>query len=104
MAFFHIPLPEFNLASRSEDSCLIGIRKEEACAPKVNSGLFTTMLELGDIMAVFVGHDHVNDYVTSWKGILLGYGRYTGESWIVTKNNRIDFRFTFPMDFSKETW
>lgn len=130
MAFFHIPLPEFNLASRSEGSCLIGIRKEEACAPKVNSGLFTTMLELGDIMAVFVGHDHVNDYVTSWKGILLGYGRYTGgktvycdvpwgnggrvieltegkrsfESWIVTKNNRIDFRFTFPMDFSKETW
>ena len=130
MAFFHIPLPEFNLAARDEDSYLIGIRKEEACAPKVNSGLFTAMLEAGDVMAVFAGHDHVNDYVTAWKGIVLGYGRYTGgktvycdapwgnggrvieltegarsfESWIVTKNNRVDFRFSFPKDMSKETW
>ena len=29
-------------------------------------------------MATFVGHDHVNDYVVDWKGILLCYGRFTG--------------------------
>jgi hypothetical protein len=36
------------------------------------------MLEAGDVMGVFVGHDHVNDYAVDWRGILLAYGRYTG--------------------------
>ena len=35
-------------------------------------------LEAGDVIATFVGHDHVNDYVATWKGLLLGYGRFTG--------------------------
>ena len=78
LAFFHIPLPEYNEAAADERALLIGIRKEKACAPVVNSGLFTAMLEAGDVMATFVGHDHVNDYVATWKGLLLGYGRFTG--------------------------
>lgn len=130
LAFFHIPLPEYNQAARDEDALLIGVRKEEACGPKINSGLFTAMLEAGDVMGIFAGHDHVNDYVVPWKGILLGYGRYTGgktvycdvpwgngariieltegersiESWVRTKGGRIDNRFVFPKDFSKEPW
>ena len=32
----------------------------------------------GDVMGVFVGHDHDNDYAVMWHGILLAYGRYTG--------------------------
>lgn len=130
MAFFHIPLPEYNEAARDEGALLIGVRKETACAPKVNSGLFTAMLEAGDVMGVFVGHDHVNDYVTSWKGILLGYGRYTGgktvywdvpwgngarvieltegersfETWVRLRNNRVEARVQFPVDFSKEPY
>ena len=32
----------------------------------------------GHKFATFVGHDHVNDYVVDWKGILLCYGRFTG--------------------------
>ena len=78
LAFFHIPLPEYNEAAADERALLIGIRKEKACAPVVNSGLFTAMLEAGDVMATFVGHDHVNDYLAAWKGLLLGYGRFTG--------------------------
>ena len=130
LAFFHIPLPEYNYAAANENSLLIGIRKEAACAPKVNSGLFTAMLEKGDVMGVFVGHDHVNDYLTTWKGILLGYGRYTGgktvycdipwgngarvieltegkrelESWIRLKGGRIESRCHYPTDFGKEPW
>ena len=78
LAFFHIPLPEFHEAVQNEDSFFVGTRKEKACAPALNSGLATAMLEAGDVMGVFVGHDHVNDYVVDWRGILFGYGRFTG--------------------------
>lgn len=78
LAFFHIPFPEYNEAAQEEQALLWGIRKERACAPLINTGLYAAMLQSGDVMGVFVGHDHVNDYVVNWKGILLGYGRYTG--------------------------
>ena len=61
-----------------ENAALFGTRKEKACAPVLNSGLFTAMKEMGDIEGVFVGHDHDNDYAVMWQGILLAYGRYTG--------------------------
>ena len=78
LAFFHIPFPEYNEAAQDENALLIGTRKEKACAPLINTGLYAAMLNAGDIMATFVGHDHVNDYVVDWKGILLCYGRFTG--------------------------
>lgn len=78
LAFFHIPLPEYHEAVRNENAFMVGTRKESACAPELNSGLAAAMLEAGDVMGVFVGHDHVNDYVVDWRGILLGYGRFTG--------------------------
>lgn len=78
LAFFHIPLPEYNEAASDENAILIGRRMEKACAPVLNTGMFTAMKEAGDVMATFVGHDHDNDYSVMWKGILLTYGRYTG--------------------------
>lgn len=78
LAFFHIPLPEYNQAAAYENAALFGIRKEKACTPALNSGLFTAMKEMGDIEGIFVGHDHDNDYAVMWQGILLAYGRYTG--------------------------
>lgn len=78
LAFFHIPLPEFHEATLGPDAFMVGTRKEKVCSPEINSGLGAAMLEAGDVMGAFVGHDHVNDYVTSWRGILLGYGRFTG--------------------------
>ena len=78
LAFFHIPFPEYNEAAQDENALLIGTRKEKACAPLINTGLYAAMLNAGDIMATFVGHDHVNDYVVDRKGILLCYGRFTG--------------------------
>ncbi len=78
LAFFHIPLPEFNEAASNEAAFLVGTRKERACAPAINTGLGAAMLKAGDVMGVFVGHDHINDYVVDWRGILLGYGRYSG--------------------------
>lgn len=32
----------------------------------------------GDIKAVFVGHDHQNDFVVDFEGLKLGYGAKTG--------------------------
>ncbi|MFD0618560.1 metallophosphoesterase family protein [Paenibacillus sp. GCM10027629] len=78
LAFFHIPIPEYNqvwLQGRVE-----GIKGEEVCCPKLNSGLFTAMLEMGDVMGTFAGHDHDNDYVGELHGIQLCYGRVTGYS------------------------
>lgn len=78
LAFFHIPLPEYSQAAQDENALLIGTRKEKACSPALNTGLFAAMLEAGDVMGTFVGHDHVNDYVVDWFGMLLCYGRFTG--------------------------
>ena len=78
LAFFHIPVPEYNEAASDENAILRGTRMEEACAPKLNTGMFTAMKESGDVMGIFVGHDHDNDYAVMWKGILLAYGRFTG--------------------------
>lgn len=80
LAFFHIPIPEFSEAVKNENAFCYGVRKESVASPKINSGLGTAMLESRDIMGVFVGHEHVNDYVTEWRGMMLCYGRYTGGS------------------------
>ncbi len=78
LAFFHIPLPEYNQAASAENAAFFGARKEKACAPQLNSGLFASMKEMGDVEGIFVGHDHDDDYAVMWHGILLAYGRYTG--------------------------
>ena len=78
LAFFHIPIPEYREAAASSGNFMVGTRKENVCSPEINTGLGAAMLECGDMMGVFVGHDHVNDYVTTWRGILLCYGRFTG--------------------------
>lgn len=40
--------------------------------------IFTSVKECGDVMGMFVGHDHDNDYAVAYKEVLLAYGRYTG--------------------------
>lgn len=126
LAFFHIALPEYNQAASDETAILVGTRKERACAPQLNSGLFTSMKEMGDIQGVFVGHDHDDDYAVYWKGILLAYGRYTGgdtvynnltngarviemtegengfTTWIRLKDNEIINKVNYPSDFIKK--
>ncbi|HNR30730.1 MAG TPA: metallophosphoesterase family protein [Candidatus Hydrogenedentes bacterium] len=76
IAFFHIPLPEYRLAWESAN--VVGVKQEEVADSPVNSGLFAAFKEMGDVMAAFVGHDHVNDYIGEVDGIYLGYGRGTG--------------------------
>jgi 3',5'-cyclic AMP phosphodiesterase CpdA len=77
LAFFHIPLPEYTEAVNNQKYPPIGRVKEGAASPKVNSGFFVSMLEMGDVMGTFVGHDHYNDYVAYLDGIALAFGRVT---------------------------
>lgn len=78
LAFMHIPTPEFNIAASTEGTFMVGTRKEAACSPKINTGLFAEMFQCKDVMGLFVGHDHINDYICNWQGIALAYGRYSG--------------------------
>lgn len=55
-----------------------GHKFESVCSPKVNSGFFEALLQMGDVLGTFVGHDHVNDYGGELHGIRLHYGRATG--------------------------
>jgi 3',5'-cyclic AMP phosphodiesterase CpdA len=76
LAFFHIPLPEY--AEVWASGTCRGQCNEPVCAPALNSGFFTALVEQGDVMATFVGHDHVNDFEGDLHGIRLCYGRATG--------------------------
>ena len=103
LAFFHIPLNEFGemihhqavlTSSRYSgsntiiqtkrdyrtdlESVLIGQRFEIECPGAVNSGMFYAMWSQKDIMGIFVGHNHTNDYIGLYQGIALAYGRWTG--------------------------
>jgi hypothetical protein len=76
LAFFHIPLPEYKEVW--ETAPCYGNKFEDVCSASVNSGLFASMVEMGDVMGTFVGHDHINDYWGELHGIKLCYGRATG--------------------------
>ena len=76
LAFFHIPLPEYQLLW--DHGHCVGSKYEQVCCPPVNSGLHAAMVEMGDVMGTFVGHDHVNDFEGEWHGIRLCYGRASG--------------------------
>jgi hypothetical protein len=76
LAFFHIPLPEYNHVIGRKNT--IGVRGEKPCPPDYNTGLFGSFIDKQDVMGTFVGHDHDNDYIGLEYYIALAYGRVTG--------------------------
>ena len=75
LAFFHIPIPEYDQVF---DETSLGVKQEDVCCSKINSGFFAAMLEAGGMVGTFAGHDHVNDYEGELFGVRLCYGRATG--------------------------
>lgn len=79
LMFIHIPLAEYQTAwnlytNNSEEATLInGESKESIDVQGYNTGLFDKMVELGSTKAVFVGHDHANNFNVYYKGIQLNY-------------------------------
>lgn len=78
LAFLHIPLPEYHTMATAEKVTLYGERRENECNGVLNTGLYTAMRESGDVIGIFAGHDHDNDYIGSYYDIALAYGRYSG--------------------------
>lgn len=95
--FFHIPLFEFEMmwtvdkgmfptgdrpnAQPPVEEGRYSVEEERhecVCTGPFNSGLYIAAQERGDILGMFVGHDHINSYVGNYHGILLGYGASSG--------------------------
>ncbi len=77
LAFFHIPLPEYKEIIGAETT--LGRMEEGGVAsPDINTGFFASLLEMGDVMCTFVGHDHENDYIGMLYDKALAYGRVSG--------------------------
>lgn len=78
LMFFHIPVPEVAYAYDGTQNAAYGNKKENICAPELNSGMFAAARDTGDIIGMFFGHDHDNDFAVTYYDILLAYGRYSG--------------------------
>jgi len=80
MLFCHIPLPEtkdaWKAAKAGTDGAkiLIGEGREGIASPKVNSGFYSKIKELGSTRAMFFGHDHRNSFVVQYDDMLFGFG------------------------------
>lgn len=128
LAFLHIPLPEFNYATANTQCPMYGSRLEKAYSPSLNSGMFASIKEKGDIMGVFCGHDHDNDYAVSYFNVLLAHGRFSGgnteynhltrgarvivlkegkrefDTWIREVGGNVLYRTTYPKSYVKDDW
>lgn len=126
LAFMHIPVPEYAYAEGDDKAQLLGTKGENVCCPKLNSGLFTSFCEKGDVMAAFCGHDHDNDFAVMHHGIMLAYGRYSGgntvynhlkpngarvivlkedarelDSWLRLRGGKMTNRLSYPGDLTR---
>lgn len=53
------------------DAVYQGSLNEGPCPPNKNGGQFDSWLRIGDIVAAFFGHDHVNDFAGVYQGVHL---------------------------------
>ncbi|XP_028774144.1 probable inactive purple acid phosphatase 28 isoform X2 [Neltuma alba] len=71
LAFFHIPIPEIWQLFYRE---IVGEFQERVACSSVNSGVLKTFASMVDVKAVFMGHDHKNDFCGNLDGIWFCYG------------------------------
>jgi predicted MPP superfamily phosphohydrolase len=77
--FMHIPLPEFKDVKNVTRSSLQGELNEQPSTSLINTGFFELIKTLDHSKAIFCGHDHYNDVHFMKDGILLAYGRVSGQ-------------------------
>ncbi len=72
--FFHQPLYEFNAIIRNPvETGMTGECNERVSCSEVSSGLFSAVLQRGDICGIFCGHDHINTFDGVYCNVHLGY-------------------------------
>ncbi len=76
MVFQHIVVPEIYdvLVKDANGNWAIpeggtGVLGEDPCPPQYTNGQFDAMVAQGDVVAMFFGHDHKNDFIVNHKGI-----------------------------------
>lgn len=77
LAFFHIPVYEFEDAYNMIDSLPHdpnGEKHEKVSYPVERTDAFTRMKTESNVQGMFVGHDHVNNYTVEYQGVVLSYG------------------------------
>jgi hypothetical protein len=79
LAFFHIPIPEYGLLLK-RGAAQAGIAEEPVRSPLVNTGFLSAATKNIEtfVSAIFVGHDHLNNYRGYANGVELIYGRKFG--------------------------
>lgn len=104
LVFQHIPLPEYYRAIRpcsffcrgrveafgshknkfytlyDDSKADGGFMLESPASPEINTGEFEALKEKGDVLGIYVGHDHNNSFVKKVDGIDLGYTQGSGFS------------------------
>lgn len=77
--FMHIPLPQYLHASDEQYiNTLNGTFGEAIYTQGRDTSFFAAMKEAGMSQAVFVGHDHRNNFTFVYDDILLAYGQSSG--------------------------
>lgn len=76
IAFFHIPVTEYDTAYEEGCPVIFGEKNENVCHPydTQKDVFFKEMKEFGSTRAMLCGHDHTNNYCIDYQGILLTYG------------------------------
>ena len=81
LVFVHIPLWEYQDALLAGENCFGDA--DDGVTPTINNtGLFAALEAAPEVMAVFVGHDHCNDFCCKWgrnpHKIDLCFGHHSG--------------------------
>lgn len=76
LMFFHIPIPEFRETADGGD--VLGTRGQKEDESKVNGGMFAALEERSDVIGIFCGHDHMNNYLCRKRDIALGFDGSAG--------------------------
>lgn len=76
MVFQHIVVPEiYDVLDKDANGKWAipeggtGVLGEDPCPPLYTNGQFDAMVAQGDVVAMFFGHDHKNDFIVNHKGI-----------------------------------
>lgn len=75
LMFFHIPLQQQKIVGNGK---FIGEKNEKECIQGKDKKLFNAIKKMGNVIGVFCGHDHTNNYHGTLDGITFGYGSFLG--------------------------
>jgi len=84
LAFFHIPTVQYRWVYMPTNKKCFGMDDDGITPQLTDNGLITAFQDMKDVRAVFVGHDHGNDWCCQYGGnnnkqvIVLCFGRHSG--------------------------